>query len=267
MTLEQPDPGSETLRLLKIMADLRDPQTGCAWDQVQTFGTIAPYTVEEAFEVADAIAKHDMTALPDELGDLLLQVVYHSRIAEEAGAFCFADVARAISDKMVRRHPHVFPSDGRATAPADWEAQKQAERSARQQGGLLAGMPGNLPALTLAVKLTRRAARVGFDWPDAGAVLNKLDEEAAELRSELPEANPVRLADELGDLLFVLANLARKLDLDPEACLASANAKFSRRFTAIEHRLAKDGLTAADMTLQQLEEHWAAVKRAERMQT
>lgn len=258
------DPAVETTRLLQVMADLRHPKTGCSWDQVQSYDTIAPYTVEEAYEVADAIAQRDMGALPDELGDLLFQVIYHSRIAEEAGAFTFADVARSITDKMVRRHPHVFPPQDPVAAPSGWEAHKQAERSARQQTGSLAGLPANLPALTFAVKLTRRAARVGFDWPDAAAVLDKVAEEAAELRAELPGADPVRLADEMGDLLFVLANLARKLDLDPEACLRDANAKFTRRFTAIERNLAQDGLMPADMTLAQLEEQWEAVKQSER---
>ena len=253
----------EIARLLQVMADLRHPVTGCPWDQVQSFDTIAPYTVEEAYEVADAIQRRDMDALPDELGDLLFQVVYHSRLAEEAGAFTFADVARAITDKMIRRHPHVYPPSGTAAVPVGWEAHKQAERSMRQQRGVLAGLPENFPALTHAVKLTRRAARVGFDWPDASAVLDKLAEETAELRAELPEADPARLADELGDLLFVLANLARKLQLDPEACLRGANAKFTRRFTAIEDNLAQDGLMPGDMTLDQLEAHWTAVKRSE----
>ena len=264
MTQRPLDPAAETTRLLQVMADLRRPETGCPWDQVQSYDTIAPYTVEEAYEVADAIAQCDMGALPDELGDLLFQVVYHSRIAEEAGAFTFADVARSITDKMVRRHPHVFPPQDPAAAPSGWEAHKEAERSARQQTSSLAGLPANLPALTFAVKLTRRAARVGFDWPDAAAVLDKVAEEATELRAELPGADPVRLADEMGDLLFVLANLARKLDLDPEACLRGASAKFTRRFTAIERNLAQDGLTPADMTLAQLEEQWEAVKRSER---
>ena len=263
MNPSTPDAPAEIARLLQVMADLRHPVTGCSWDQVQSFDTIAPYTVEEAYEVADAITRRDMDALPDELGDLLLQVVYHSRLAEEAGAFAFADVARTITDKMVRRHPHVFPPSDPGAVPSGWEAHKQAERSARQQRGTLAGLPENLPALTHAVKLTRRAARVGFDWPNAAAVLDKVAEEAAELRAELPEADPARLADELGDLLFVLANLARKLQLDPEACLRGANAKFTRRFMAIEDNLAQDGLTPRDMTLEQLEAHWTAVKRSE----
>ena len=201
---------SELTRLLAVMVRLRDPACGCPWDQVQTFATIAPYTIEEAYEVADAIARGDMAALPDELGDLLLQVVYHARIAEEAGLFGFADVARCVTDKMIRRHPHVFPEAG---APLGWEAQKQIERTARNEHGTLAGIPAALPALSRALKLTKRAARVGFDWADADQVLEKLQEEIAELRAELAEADPARLADELGDVLFVAANLARKLGL------------------------------------------------------
>jgi ATP diphosphatase len=265
------DPERELRRLLDVMAALRDPDAGCPWDRVQTFGTIASYTVEEAYEVADAIARHDLAALPDELGDLLFQVVYHARMAEEAGRFGFADVARLIADKMVRRHPHVFGDaaerDGAAQSAAQsamWEAQKSAERAARAETGALAGVPAALPALTRARKLTARAARVGFDWPDAGAVLDKLDEETAELRAELPEAEPARLADELGDMLFVLANLARKLDLDPEACLQQANAKFVRRFGAVEQALAFAGKTPADSTLEEMEAAWQAAKHAER---
>ncbi len=253
---------AETARLLGIMAKLRDPAGGCPWDQVQTFETIAPYTVEEAYEVADAIARHDMAALPDELGDLLLQVVYHARIAEEAGAFAFADVARAISDKMVRRHPLIFTPDA-PTPAVDYEASKQAERAARRQGGTLDGVAAGLPALTLAHKLTQRAARVGFDWPDPQAVLAKLDEEVAELQAELPGANAARIADEMGDLLFVAANLARKLGVDPEACLTQACAKFTRRFQSVEQQLAAEGHTPGDATLEQMEDCWAKAKAGE----
>ncbi len=256
---------AELARLLHVMVRLRDPATGCPWDQVQTFATIAPYTIEEAYEVADAIARNDMAALPDELGDLLLQVVYHARIAEEAGAFAFADVARAIADKMVRRHPLIFAPS--ADAPVGgYEAVKQAERTARQQSGVLDGVAAGLPALTLAAKLTSRAARVGFDWPDPAAVLAKLDEEVAELQAELPGADPARIADEMGDLLFVAANLARKLGVDPEACLTAACAKFSRRFRFVEDRLADDGLAPADATLEQMEAQWIEAKAAERTQ-
>jgi len=264
-------PETELARLLAIMARLRDPEGGCPWDQVQHFATIAPYTIEEAYEVADAIDRGpDFPALQDELGDLLFQVVYHARMAEEAKRFAFADVAKTIADKMIRRHPHVF---GEAAARdvggqvSAWDAQKAAERAARAETGTLAGVPIALPALTRAEKLTRRAARVGFDWPDAAAVLDKLEEEAAELRAELPGADPERLADEVGDLLFVLANLARKLALDPEDCLRRANAKFTRRFNAVEQRLAAEGLTPADTTLAAMEAAWVAVKAAERSGT
>lgn len=254
--------------LLAVMARLRDPETGCPWDRAQSFATIAPYTIEEAFEVADAIARGpDPAALRDELGDLLFQVVYHSRLAEERGWFGFDQVAAGISDKMIRRHPHVFGDAAARDAGAQagmWEAQKAVERAARAETGALAGVPDALPALVRADKLTRRAARVGFDWPDAAAVLDKLDEEVAELRAELPAADPARLADEVGDLLFVVANLARKLGLDPEACLAGANAKFARRFEGIEARLAAQGLAPNDVPLETMEAAWQAVKRAER---
>jgi ATP diphosphatase len=257
---------TELRRLLTIMAALRDQVSGCPWDKEQNFDTIAPYTIEEAYEVADSIARRDFVSLPDELGDLLFQVVYHARMAEEAGLFGFADVARAISDKMIRRHPHVFGGKAARDAEAQtaaWEAQKSAERAARDEAGTLAGVPVGLPALTRAAKLTRRAARVGFDWPDAAAVLDKLDEEIAELKAELPEANPARLTDEVGDLLFVLANLARKLDLDPEACLRHANAKFIRRFNAMEQHLAREGRDLKAETLAEMEAAWQAVKRRE----
>lgn len=267
-------PENELRRLLDVMAALRHPETGCPWDRVQDFSTIAPYTIEEAYEVADAIARADWAALPDELGDLLFQVVYHARMAEEAGRFAFADVARAIADKMIRRHPHVFGDAAARDAAAQsaaWETQKRAERTARAEAGTLAGIPRDLPALIRAAKLTARAARVGFDWPDAAAVLDKLEEEAAELRAELPTeragADRARLADEVGDLLFVLANLARKLDLDPEECLRQASRKFERRFGFIEQTLQSEGKTPADVTLDEMERAWAAAKRAERRAT
>ena len=260
-------PESELRRLLDIMAALRDPEHGCPWDKQQSFATIAPYTIEEAYEVADAIARNDLDALPDELGDLLFQVVYHARMAEEANHFGFADVARTIADKMVRRHPHVFgdaASRDAAEQTAAWETHKHAERTARAETGTLAGVPLGLPALTRAAKLTARAARVGFDWPDAESVLEKLDEEVGELRAELPQADPARLADELGDLLFVLANLARKLRLDPETCLRQANQKFARRFNAMEQRAEKAGKSLAECPLDEMEAAWQAVKRDER---
>jgi ATP diphosphatase len=257
---------AELRRLLMIMAALRDPVSGCPWDKEQSFDTIAPYTIEEAYEVADSIARRDFASLPDELGDLLFQVVYHARMAEEAGYFAFADVARAIGDKMIRRHPHVFGDAATRDAAAQtaaWEAQKSTERLARREMGTLAGVPAGLPALTRAAKLTNRAARVGFDWPDAGAVLDKLDEEIAELKAELPGADPARLTDEVGDLLFVLANLARKLNLDPEACLRHANDKFARRFNAMEQMLAREGRDLKGETLDAMEAAWQAVKRRE----
>ena len=263
---------AELRRLLDIMAALRAPLRpdgvgGCAWDVAQDFDSIAPYTIEEAYEVADAIARRDFAALPDELGDLLFQVVFHARMAEEAGRFGFAAVARAISDKMVRRHPHVFGEAAARDAGmqrAAWEVQKTAERAARAEVGVLAGIPIALPALTRAQKLTARAARVGFDWPDAAAVLEKLDEEVAELRAELAGADPVRLADEVGDMLFVLANLARKLELDPEQCLRAANMKFARRFGHIEAALAAEGRVPAEASLDEMEALWAAAKLGER---
>ena len=262
-------PEAELRRLLDIMAALRDPATGCPWDKLQTFETIAPYTIEEAYEVADAIARQDFTALPDELGDLLFQVVYHAQLAEEAGKFTFADVAAAIADKMVRRHPHVFGEAAARDAAAQthaWEEQKRTERAERAETGTLAGVALGLPALTRAEKLAKRAARVGFDWANAAAVLDKLEEEAAELRAELAEADPARLADEVGDLLFVLVNLARKLNLDPEACLRGANQKFSRRFGAVEAALAAEGRTPAEATLAEMEAAWQAAKARERGQ-
>ena len=257
----------EMRRLLEVMAALRDPAAGCPWDREQSFATIAPYTIEEAYEVADAIAREDWAALPDELGDLLFQVVYHARLAEEAGLFDFADVAKSIADKMVRRHPHVLDDAAgcdAATQALSWEAQKRAERAALAEPGTLGGIPVGLPALTRALKLTARAARVGFDWPDAALVLDKLDEEITELRAELPTADPARLADEMGDILIVAANLARKLGLDPEACLRHANDKFTRRFQAVEQRLASAGKIASDATLVEMEAEWRAVKDTER---
>jgi ATP diphosphatase len=260
------DAEAELKRLLAVMAALRDRDHGCPWDLQQGFDSIAPYTIEEAYEVADAIARRDFATLPDELGDLLFQVVYHAQMAAEEGRFGFAEVARAIADKMVRRHPHVFGDAAARDAAAQsaaWEEQKRGERAARAETGTLAGIPVGLPALTRALKLTARAARVGFDWPDATAVLEKLDEEVAELRAELTGADKARLTDEVGDMLFVLANLARKLELDPEACLRHANLKFVRRFGAVEARLAAEGKAPADATLEEMEAQWQAVKRGE----
>ncbi len=258
---------TQITRLLQIMEALRDKQTGCPWDLQQDFASIAPYTIEEAYEVADAIAAQDFVALPDELGDLLFQVVYHACMAEEDGHFAFADVARAISDKMIRRHPHVFGEAAVRDAgmqAAAWEVQKSAERAKRSETGVLAGIPLALPALTRARKITARAARVGFDWPDVALVMEKLQEEISELQEELPGGDQARIADEFGDVLFVAANLARKLNLDPEVCLREATAKFSRRFTAVEARLAAEGRTPADASLDEMEAHWQAVKKVEK---
>ncbi len=280
------DGPDEMQRLLDVMAALRDPLTGCPWDREQDFATIAPYTVEEAYEVADAIARRDWPSLPGELGDLLFQVVYHSRLAEEAGLFRFSDVAAAIADKMVRRHPHVFgdaAARAAGAAPGAWEAAKARERAAlladqapaatdppeppgTAAGGagvVLADVPLALPALSRAARITRRVAAVGFDWPDAPAVLDKLAEETAELRAELAEADPARLADEMGDMLFVMANLARKLGLDAETCLRQANDKFSRRFRGVERLLAAGGRTPAESSLEEMEAAWQQVKRIE----
>jgi nucleoside triphosphate diphosphatase len=247
------------------MAALRGPDHGCPWDQQQSFATIAPYTIEEAYEVADAINLGDLDSLRDELGDLLFQVVYHARMAEEAGRFDFAAVAQTIADKMIRRHPHVFGDTVMRSVQeqsAAWEAQKSAERANRAETGTLAGVPVGLPALTHAAKLTTRAACVGFDWPDADAVLRKLEEEIAELRAELPSRNQERITDEVGDLLFVVANLARKLNLDPEACLRQANAKFSRRYNAMEKTAAFSGKILSEMSLEEMEAIWQKVKQA-----
>jgi nucleoside triphosphate diphosphatase len=256
-------------RLLAIMARLRDPEHGCPWDREQDFATIAPYTIEEAYEVADAIARDDMGSLKEELGDLLLQVVFHSRMAEEAGLFAFADVAEAIADKMERRHPHVFGDVGIADAAAQteaWEAQKAAERQdrARDSGhahSVLDGVALALPALLRAAKVQNRAARIGFDWPEARPVFDKLAEEIDELKTEFDRhADRARLEDELGDVLFAVANLARKLDIDPEAALRRATAKFERRFRRVE-MLAGERATGAD--LDALEALWKRVKREE----
>jgi MazG family protein len=255
-------------RLVEIMATLRNPVGGCAWDVEQTHASIAPYAIEEAYEVAEAIEAGDMAGLRDELGDLLLQVVFHSRMAEEAGTFAFADVAGAISTKLIRRHPHIFADaaqrDARAQTVA-WEAQKAEERAAKGQSAVSAldGVAVTLPALTRAQKLSARAARVGFDWPNLGDLFAKLDEEIAELQAEIPAGSPERLAEEMGDLLFVMANLCRKLGLDSEATLRAANAKFTRRFQAIEARLAAEGRAPSEASLDEMEAHWAAVKADE----
>ncbi|MDX2103307.1 MAG: nucleoside triphosphate pyrophosphohydrolase [Alphaproteobacteria bacterium] len=257
-------------RLLRIMATLRSPDGGCPWDREQTFATIAPYTIEEAYEVAEAIAEGDMSALRDELGDLLLQVVFHARMAEEEGLFDFEDVAATIADKMIRRHPNVFAGRAVADAAAQtraWEAIKAAERTAKaaKAGSVPSALDGvgvALPALTRAVKLQARAARVGFDWTTVPPIFDKLDEEVAELKAELaePTPDPTRIAEEMGDVLFVIANLARRLGVDPEAALRAGNAKFERRFRMMES-LAEAGLDGLDLDAQ--EALWQRAKALE----
>jgi MazG family protein len=263
-------------RLCAIMASLRDPQRGCPWDVRQSFQTIAPYTIEEAYEVADAIQHGDMTSLREELGDLLLQVVFHSQMAREAGAFDLDDVARAIGDKMIKRHPHVFGEAVVDTAEAQhraWEAQKASERLAKGMAtgadvGTLDGVPIGLPGLTRALKLQKRAARVGFDWPAEGAVAAieaKLGEELDEIKREVAIGNRAALADECGDLLFVCVNLLRHLGVDPESALRATNAKFERRFRAVEGLIREAGIRdLAEASLERLEAAWEHVKATER---
>ena len=256
-------------RILDIMARLRDPENGCPWDREQNFATIAPYTIEEAYEVADAIEKRDMASLKDELGDLLFQVVFHARMAEEQGSFKFDDVAGAISDKMIRRHPHVFGNaDIRSPTQQTvaWEEQKAAERQAAAKGeaSALDGVSVALPALMRAFKLQRRAARVGFDWADARDIFVKIDEEVAELQAEIDASAPHdRLEDELGDLLFAVTNLARRLEVDPETALRRASSKFERRFRRVEELLQGKGKTPESSNLDEMEMLWQEVKSEE----
>ncbi len=257
-------------KLLGVMAALRAPDGGCPWDIEQDFDTIAPYTIEEAYEVAEAIAHRDMAALKDELGDLLFQVVYHAQMAEEQGAFTFADVVSAIIDKMIRRHPHVFGEAEIATAEAQtaaWEEMKAKERVAKRLASVLDGVTLALPALTRAVKLQKRAARVGFDWGNVTPVFDKLREEIDELEFEVKNGKQrILVEEEFGDVLFVMANLARHLEFDPEQALRAANAKFERRFKAIETRLAERGIDPKSCTLAELDAEWNAVKAAEKAQ-
>jgi ATP diphosphatase len=262
-------------RLLEIMASLRDPERGCPWDVEQTFATIAPHTIEEAYEVADAIERQDLEALKDELGDLLLQVAFHAQMAAELGAFRFDDVVEAICEKLIRRHPHVFGDakidDAEAQTRA-WERQKALERQAGTSGtarlpvSALDGVLGALPALTRAMKLQKRAALVGFDWPDARSALMKLTEETDELAAEMEaDADHDRLQDELGDILFTCVNVSRKLDITPETALRHANAKFERRFRMIEALLSADsGRQPEDASLGELENLWQRAKTDER---
>lgn len=262
-------PGRDIAALIEIMRALRDPKTGCPWDIEQTFASIAPYTIEEAYEVAGAIEDADWPALKDELGDLLLQVVYHARMAQERGLFDFGDVVAAISEKMTRRHPHVFgDADAIGSAEAQtiaWEDHKKKERAAKGSGSLLDDVPHALPALMRAVKLQKRAATVGFDWDFAAKVLDKMVEEAREI-VEAQEAGAPRekIEDEIGDLLFVAANLARHLKIDPEAALRGTNAKFTRRFKFIERALAAQGRSPTQASLDEMEALWTSAKDAER---
>ena len=261
-------PSRDIGRLLAIMAALRTPKTGCPWDLEQNFATIAPYTLEEAYEVADAIARDDLTDLKEELGDLLLQVVFHARMAEELGAFDFGDVVEVLTAKLIRRHPHVFGDEGSQTPQAVeglWERIKAEEKAARgsaENAGALAGVPVGLPALTRALKLQNKASKVGFDWNDPRAVLHKIREEADEIEAAL-DNDASKAAAEVGDLLFAAVNLARHLRADPEAVLRGTNRKFERRFAAIEHALAGDGKKPQDATLAEMDALWDAAKAQE----
>jgi ATP diphosphatase len=274
------EPSSDIARLVEIMARLRTPGTGCPWDLEQSFETIAPYTIEEACEVADAIARNDLSDLKDELGDLLLQVVFHARMAEEQGLFAFPDVVRAITEKLIRRHPHVFGSARDLTPEAVkglWDEIKAEERRAKAaerarlglevppEGGVLQGVPPALPGLARALKLQEKAAKVGFDWNDVGAVLDKIVEEAREIaEAAAKKDNRAAVADEVGDLLFAVVNLARHLGVEPEAALRGTNAKFERRFAAIEQGLAARGSSPKEASLEEMDALWNEAKRRER---
>ncbi len=265
---EDPDaPAIE--RLLSVMARLRDPDTGCPWDVEQSFATIAPYTIEEAYEVADAIQRSDMDDLREELGDLLFQVVFHSQMAQEAGAFRFEDVAAGMADKMVRRHPHVFgDADERdaASQTVAWEAQKAAERAEKLKDDLsvLANVPLALPARTRCEQLMQRGARVGVDWPNLDGVFAKIEEELAEVREAIDEADKAHISEEIGDLLATVVNLARKLEIDPEDAMRTANAKFERRFRAVEQKLAARHSSVDEADLAAMEALWLEAKQDER---
>lgn len=266
---------SETARLLAIMEKLRDPEDGCPWDVEQTFETIAPHTIEEAYEVADAIEKKDWSHLQEELGDLLLQVVFHAQMAKDEGLFEFDDVAASISAKMLKRHPHVFGGDTIETADAQtiaWEQHKEEERKAKaiELGEVipsaLDGVAAGLPALTRAIKLQKRAIRVGFDWPDVTGVLDKVREELAEVEEEInaPEISQDRIKDEIGDLLFTVVNLARWAKVDPDGALRSCNNKFERRFKAMENGVRGTGKEMTEVPLEEMERHWVAAKMDEK---
>ncbi|MEJ6402211.1 nucleoside triphosphate pyrophosphohydrolase [Yoonia sp. 2307UL14-13] len=262
------DPQGGMPRLLEIMRRLRDPDTGCPWDIEQDFDSIAPYTIEEAYEVADAIARQDWAELEGELGDLLLQTVYHAQMGQEAGHFTFDSIVKNIADKMVARHPHVFGNESRDKSAeqqvADWEKIKAAERAGKAQKRTLDGVAIGLPALTRAVKLQKRAARVGFDWPDTTHVIDKIVEEAGELVEARDTLGPAERNEEFGDLLFVMANLARHLKIDPEEALRAANGKFTRRFEQIEDALAARGKTPTDSDLAEMDALWDQIKVAEK---
>jgi ATP diphosphatase len=272
------EPSRDIGRLIEIMAALRDPDTGCPWDVQQDFGSIAPYTIEEAYEVADAIERGDLLDLKDELGDLLLQVVFHARMAQEKGAFGFDDVVEAITTKLVRRHPHVFGeahARDAAAIKASWEAIKRVEKAERRAArglgaaegdaaSVLSGVPVALPALTRAEKISRKAAAVGFDWPEPAQVIAKVREELAEVEQALQGGNRAALESEVGDLLFAVTNLARHLDVDAEKALRGTNAKFERRFRSIEAAVAAQGRTPADTSLDEMEALWGKAKAAER---
>ncbi len=272
-------PSKDISRLIEIMAALRDPQSGCPWDVRQDFESIKPYTIEEAYEVADAIERGDLDDLSDELGDLLLQVVFHARMAEEAGAFSFDDVVLAITRKMIRRHPHVFATSNADTAEGvkvQWDeikAIEKAERAERRAArgldepdgeGLLDGVPRALPALSEAIKLQQKAARVGFDWSEAEPVLDKIEEEIGELRAVLQGGDEARVRDEFGDLLFALVNLGRHVGADPEMALRGTNTKFRNRFAYVEAALAEDGQTTEQATLDRMEELWGEAKKVDK---
>lgn len=262
------DPNGGMPRLLEIMRRLRDPKTGCPWDIEQDFDSITPYTIEEAYEVADAIAQRDWPELEGELGDLLLQTVYHTQMGAERGLFDFDSVTRAISDKMVARHPHVFGNESRDKSAeqqtADWEAIKAAERGNKEQPRTLDGVAKGLPALTRAVKLQKRAARVGFDWPDTSHVIDKIIEESQELIEARDELSQDQVEEEFGDLMFVLANLGRHLNVDPEAALRRTNAKFIRRFNAVEDALRTQGKSPEQSDLAEMDALWDQAKADEK---
>ncbi|WP_457586228.1 nucleoside triphosphate pyrophosphohydrolase [Ensifer canadensis] len=272
-------PSRDIKGLLDIMQALRQPETGCPWDVVQTFETIKPYTIEEAYEVADAIERGDMHDLCDELGDLLLQVVFHARMAEEAGEFAFGDVVEAVTRKMIRRHPHVFARSDADTPEAvknQWDAIKQTEKAERQARRATRGLPSDgaashlgsiqrsFPALVEALKLQERAAKVGFDWSEPEPILDKIEEEIGELRQALKEKDRAKVADELGDLIFAVVNIGRHVGTDPEMALRGTNTKFRRRFSHIEHELQAQGETLEAATLERMEELWQAAKAIER---